>query len=181
MITVPRSRKSTQIALGGIIAALSVLFLICTGVFPFSTYILPALAGALITVVVIECGVKNALTVYAAVSLISFFTVPDREAAMMYICFFGFYPVIKLFSEKFNNRIAEFTVKILLFNICTAIAYIILIYLLGLSEIISSASFGIYSFIFIFVAGNIAFLLYDRALTTALTVYLRYLKPKYFK
>lgn len=175
------SKKASQIALGGIIGALSIIFMICTGLFPFSTYVLPAAAGALIIIMVVECGMKRALLVYAAVALMSFFIVPDREAAMMYICFFGFYPVVKALSEKLHSRIVEKTVKIAVFNISTLIAYLILIYLLGLSEIISSNSFGIYSILFVFILGNISFIIYDRALTTIVTLYVRWFKPKYLK
>ena len=71
-------RRSTQVALGGMIAALSLLFLFLTGVFPFATYILPAAAGILLVAVVVESGWRWALGVYAAVSLLAVFIAPVR-------------------------------------------------------------------------------------------------------
>ena len=44
--------------------------------------------------------VPQALIVYVAVSILSIFMTPDREAAIMFICFFGHYPIIKGIIER---------------------------------------------------------------------------------
>lgn len=173
--------KTSQTALGGIIAALSVLFLICTGLFPFSTYVLPAAAGALIIIMMIECSPKRSLFVYAAVSALSFFVVPDREAAMMYVGFFGFYPVVKSFAEKIKNKAGRFFVKISVFNVSVIISYLIIIYLFGLDEILSSNEFGALTIALLLLMGNICFVIYDRALTSIAALYVRWFAPKYLR
>ena len=45
--------KSKQIAAGGIASSLCLLTIFLTGVFPFATYALPAIAGTLLVVVVL--------------------------------------------------------------------------------------------------------------------------------
>ena len=83
-------RKSTQVAVGGLSSALCLLLMFMTGMIPFATFALPSLAGILLIVVVVENGIQTATLVYAAVSILSLFMCPDKEAAMMFICFFGF-------------------------------------------------------------------------------------------
>ena len=89
-----KARKSTQVALGGMSSALCLLLMFMTGLIPFGTFALPAMAGIVLIVVVVEMGRSTAALVYGAVSLLSLFMCPDKEAAMMFIGFFGCYPVI---------------------------------------------------------------------------------------
>ena len=85
-------RNSSKTALGGIVAALSVTMMFLTAVIPTLTYALPAAAGVLLIIVVIDVDKKWAFGVYAAVSLLSLLVLPDKEAAVMYVFFFGHYP-----------------------------------------------------------------------------------------
>ena len=84
------ARKSTQVAIGGVAAALCLILMFCTGLVPFATYALPALSGVVLIAVVAEMGWRTAMVVYAAVALLSVGIVPDREAAMLFIFFFGY-------------------------------------------------------------------------------------------
>lgn len=74
--------KSKQIAAGGIASSLCLLTMFLTGVFPFATYALPAIAGTLLVVVVLELNRATAVMVYVSVSLLSLFIAPDKEAAL---------------------------------------------------------------------------------------------------
>ena len=47
-------KKSEQVALCGVVAALCTLLMFMTGMFPFSTYALPALAGLLFYIGIIN-------------------------------------------------------------------------------------------------------------------------------
>ena len=93
------ARKSTQVAIGGVAAALCLLLMFCTGLVPFATYALPALAGVVLIAVVAEMGWRTAMVVYAAVALLSLGIVPDREAAMLFLFFFGFSVLLFAFSH----------------------------------------------------------------------------------
>ena len=81
-------KKSEQVALCGVVAALCTLLMFMTGMFPFSTYALPALAGLLMVTVAVETGPTWAYTLYAAVSILSFILTPDKEAMLMFVAFF---------------------------------------------------------------------------------------------
>ena len=73
-----RNKLSFKITLGGIIAALSLIFMFFTGIMPIFAYTLPALSGAFLIVIVIELGKKWAFITYGAVALLSFFLTPDK-------------------------------------------------------------------------------------------------------
>ena len=88
-------QNTSKTALGGIVAALSVATMFLTAVIPTLTYALPAVAGVLLVVMVIDVGKKWAFGVYAAVSLLSLLVLPDKEAAVLYVFFFGLYPIFK--------------------------------------------------------------------------------------
>lgn len=53
-------KKSTQVAMGGIASALCLLLMILT-IIPIATYTMPALAGMVLIVVVIEKWLLNSL------------------------------------------------------------------------------------------------------------------------
>ena len=81
-------KKSSKISLCGMMCALSVVFMFLTGVFPYATYALPALAGLTLIVLVVETSKKWAFIAYLAISLISLLVAPDRSIA--------FYPFLWL-------------------------------------------------------------------------------------
>lgn len=85
--------------MGGIASALCLLLMILT-IIPIATYTMPALAGMVLIVVVIENGYSTAWMVYAAVGFLSLFICPDKEAAMLFVGFFGYYPILKGKLEK---------------------------------------------------------------------------------
>lgn len=68
-----------------------------TGLIPIGTYALPAIAGVLLIVAVIEIGAKWAWMIYAAVAVLSLLFAADKEAALLFVLFFGYYPVLKSF------------------------------------------------------------------------------------
>ena len=81
-------KKSGQVALGGIATGMCIALMFATGMIPFSYYALPALAGLVLIAVREENGLSTALIVFAAVSLLSVFVVPIKEAALLFIAFF---------------------------------------------------------------------------------------------
>ena len=49
----------------------------------------------------IEYGTKTALSVYAAVSVISLLILPDKFSAAVYVLYAGYYPILK---AKFETK-----------------------------------------------------------------------------
>ncbi len=175
------SKKNTtfSIAFCGILVALSLIFLFSTGIFPFATYSLPCLAGLLTGVIVVECGYQWAWCSYTAVSILAFFLTPDREATVMFLVFFGYFPIVKGKFEKLSFRPLEYFFKFLLFNIAMISSYYAMIHLFGMPELLEEMSeLGKYGAWILLGAGNLVFLLYDFAATQLLTAYLYRIRPR---
>lgn len=150
-----------------------------TAIFPFATYALPAMAGIVLIAVVIENGSKTALLVYTAVSLLSLFIVPDKEAALMFIAFFGYYPIIKAFLERIRPKLLEYIAKFSIFNIAILLAYSLIVYIFNVPDILEElGSLGKYSAYILLFMGNIVFIIYDFALTNIIAIYIRWFRRK---
>ena len=172
-------KKSTQVAVGGLASALCLLLMFLTGMIPFTTYALPAMAGIVLIAVVIENSTQTAALVYVSVSLISLFLSPDKEAALMFLCFFGYYPVIKAKLEQIRPKLLELLAKYGIFNLAIIATYWVIIYVLGLPDILEElGELGKYSIAILLGMGNLVFFLYDRALTNWVTFYVRWFRVK---
>lgn len=171
--------KSSKTALGGIIAAVSVVLMFLTSVIPTLTYAIPAAAGLLLLIMVIEIDKKWATVVYLSVSILSLLLIADKEAAVMYVAFFGYYPIIKQPIEKHLNKYLCWIVKMLIFNVSVIASYLLLIYVFNLD----TDDFGDFTktaIILMYLAFNVVFVLYDVALTRLITAYL-YRWQKHFR
>ena len=164
-------QPGSRSGLGGFLTAPTFLLIFLPGIIPFLTFALPALAGALLILIVMEIGPKWALCVYAAVSILSLLVVADKEAAMMYAAFFGYYPVIKSFLESKLPRVVEWIVKFLIFNAAMVLAYVIIIFVFGM-PLDEMEEFGQYAVPILLGMGNVVFFVYDIALTRVIGAYL---------
>ena len=164
-------KQSSKTALGGIVSALSVVLMLMTAVIPFMSYALPLIAGALLILMVIEINKSWAFIVYAAVSLLAVFVVPDKEAAVFYVAFFGYYPIIKSTLEKHLPRVVEWIVKFAIFNFAVIAAYFFTVKVLGI-PFDDIGEWGRYGMLVLLAVANVTFLVYDIMLTKLVTLYL---------
>lgn len=174
-------KKSTQVAMGGIASALCLLLMLLT-IIPIATYTMPALAGMVLIVVVIENGYSTAWMVYAAVGFLSLFICPDKEAAMLFVGFFGYYPIIKGKLERIRIRAGEYTVKFIIFNAAMVANYLVIIFLFGMQKILEEVGpLGQYSVLALLALGNVVFFVYDLALSKIIMAYKYVLRKKIFR
>ncbi len=175
------NKVSYRVALGGVISSLCIFSMILAGVIPVLYLTMPMIAGALMTIIVNEVNKSWAFLTYAEVSILSLFVAPDKEAALIFILLFGYYPIIKDSIEKMKSSIIKFIMKLVIFNISAVVDYQITIHILGISDMADSfpifGKFGIYVFLGLC---NIFFFVYDYALTGCIELYARYLKPKIY-
>lgn len=90
-----RNQASRRMALCGITAALMIVVMMMGSLLPFSTYSTPALAGVLSIPIIWEMGPKMGGLVYLAVSLLSIFMAPDKEAVFLFVFLLGWYPIVR--------------------------------------------------------------------------------------
>lgn len=176
-------KQSSKCAIGGILSALSLVLMISVAVIPFLTYALPAVAGTLIVLMVIETDKKWAFGVYAAVAILAMILVPDKEVAVMYLAFFGYYPILKAAVESKFSNVIGWIIKVGTFLVTMVASYVLMINLMGVT-IDEIEEFGIIAVPMLLGMGTAAFILYDIALTKLIILYLqkfRKLFKRYFK
>lgn len=175
-------KRTSRVALGGMVAALCVVLMLLTGVLPFLTYAVPAMAGMLMVVTVIECGHKWALLVYLAVSLLSLLMAPDKVAAFVFVFFLGYYPILKDALERIPSRIGQWLVKLLLFNVSITAAYLIMIYGLQMPDVMTEmGGLGRFTGVVTLGLANVVFVIFDRALTRVIGFYITVFRPKFLR
>lgn len=164
-------KQSSKCAIGGIVAALSLVLMISVAIVPFMTYALPAMAGILIAFTVNEIDKKWGFGVYATVAILGIFLVPDKEVSVMYLALFGYYPILKSFLEtKLKSKVLQMLLKILVFLVTMVVSYYLMIKLMGVT-IDEMDEFGMWAIPMLLGMGLLAFVIYDIAISKMILLY----------
>lgn len=171
---------SYRVALGGIVAALCLVTMFLAGIIPPLYIILPMAAGILMMIIAVEVSSKWALLTYIAVSLLSMIITFDKEAALLFIMFFGHYPILRLHIERIRATAIRRLLKLTLFNLCIILFYFITVYFFGLDQMIEEFNdIGRYGEYIMLALANILFVLYDTNLRNFYIIYRKRLMPKF--
>ena len=177
-----KARKSWAMAYCGMAAALSVALMLLGAVVPVLMFIAPAVASLLIATVCVECGKTMALTAYGAVSLLSLLFVPDKEVALVFVFLLGYYPLVKPKFERIRPALLRGVCKLLLCNGAVLAMYGLIYLLVPMGSISQELRTTAMAATLVTLAmGNVAFLLYDRALHNMLMMYRLVWQPKLHK
>ena len=153
---------ASQIAFGGVMAALAMVIMNMVSLIPVATFICPALCMIVLSVVLKCCGGRIAWAWYGAVAILSILLAPDKEAAAIFLVL-GYYPIIKPSLER--TRFGRL-LKLLLFNAVILLLYTLLIHLFGMDQIAREyQEMGILMTVFTLILGNMVFSMLDRILT----------------
>lgn len=172
--------KAYKAALGGVVAALSVTLMLLCGIIPFGTYAFPCFAGIILISIAIEIGYPLAFAVYAVVSVLSVLFVADKEAALYYVMFFGFYPVLRKLIEKIPLKPVVYVIKFLLFNACVIGAFFVAMAVLSIDKD-EFTLFGIYVPWVFLIIGNLVFIAYDLCIDRLERTYMIKIHPIFTK
>ena len=168
-----QNRKSWTMAYCGMAAALCVALMLLGAVIPIAMFIAPAVAGFLVATVCVECGMQLALTAYAAVSLLALLFVPDKEVALIFVFLLGYYPLAKPKFERIRPAVLRIVCKLLLCNGA------VLVPAGSISQELRTTALAVS--LATLAMGNVAFVLYDRALHNMLMMYRLVWRPKLHK
>ena len=152
------------------LAALSAVVLFAGHVTGIMDLTAIAAAALLSAISVVELGGVYPYLIWAAVSVISFMTVPG-EVASGYLLFGGIYPILKLYFERLP-RVLEWVAKL-------CYGAVVLGTLWALTKFLFDG-FDEPKFVMIGLGVGYAlfFVLFDYALSVAITLYMRRLRPK---
>lgn len=124
-----------------------------------------------------EYGPKIAATAYGAVSVLALLLAPDRELALVYVCF-GWYPIARPRISRIPSRLARLAVKLLACNAVIAVLYGLLLRLLGLDADLKGAALPLD--LALLVMGNLVFLMLDLVLQRMTRLWHQKLRGRFF-
>lgn len=154
----------------GVISALAVVLMLGTNI-PIMLYTVPALVGMFFIIPAIEFGSKWAFLCYAITSVLSLILPCEREALVMFIGILGYYPILKMLIERIPNRPLGYVIKFVVFNAAVIASYYVIIHILGIDAFTSDRFSLIVTELLLLAAGNVAFWIYDFALTRIIRLY----------
>lgn len=175
-------KKALPVAVCGVITALSVVLMLVLGAAFIFSYILPMLLGMLMIMIKRTFSVSYAWLTYASTSLLSVFLVAEKECMLMYVLFFGFYPIINEGLNKITNKPLRALLKLVIFNSLISIVQILLVFVFGIPFLEDGE--GKWFIILFAVLMNILFVIYDKLLLNLTLLYELKIEPKlkkYFK
>lgn len=155
--------KTKNTAVCGLMIALSVVLMMLTTLVPVFMYVIPIVTGLLVLFISDFADKKWGAGVYFATAILSVLLITDKEAALTYALFFGYYPLIKDVIDKLPKAFA-WMLKFVIFNAAAVGIGLISFYLFGVSGE-EYNEFGKYTIPILLLMANIAFVLYDFCLT----------------
>lgn len=155
--------KTKNTAISGLMTALSVVLMMLTTLIPVFMYVIPIVTGLLVLFIADVSNKKWGAGVYFSTAFLSVFLITDKEAALTYALFFGYYPLIKDVIEKLPQLISWF-LKLFIFNLAAVGIGVISFYVFGVSGD-EYNEFGKYTIPILLIMANVAFILYDFCLT----------------
>lgn len=133
-----RQSNARAVALGGMLTAAAVVIMSLGSIIPINTYVCPVACILMSRPVLTICGRKIGWCYYLAVAILSLLLAPDREAALVYV-FLGYYPMIRHHFGKIRVKGLRIAAKLSFFTLSGAAVYALLIWVMGVEEILGEA------------------------------------------
>ena len=108
--------KTRKIALTGILSAFIVIVLFLESIVPTGRLGFYVLAGFILSVVMLEAGVKWAWAAYVVTCASGLLLIPEK-LNVLYVLFFGIYAILKFHIESLRKPWLEILLKFAAFNL----------------------------------------------------------------
>ena len=152
---------SRRVAAGGVLAAgsLALLWLACVA--PSGRLGLAAVAGLFPVASVLTAGKAAGYLCWAASGILGLILMPDKGIALIYLVFFGLYPVVKGQIESLRRQALEWLLKLACFNGVLTLLLLAFrpLFLPALPQWLSEG------FVPLYLVGNVVFVIYDIGLS----------------
>ncbi|MCL2392393.1 MAG: hypothetical protein FWC66_07280 [Oscillospiraceae bacterium] len=160
------NKKTRSLTLAALFTALTVVLLYIASLWPTGQLGLVAVASLLVAAAVIESGLSFGIFVFVASSALSLLLIPNRVAALLFIVFLGYYPVLKSLIEQRRGNLLQWALKLAVFNAALTIVWFLMRHLL-------IGFFGDLPGIWlVYLGGNIVFLFFDYGFTKLIWFYI---------
>ena len=171
--------KTYRTAFGGIISALALTFLFLGSVFPFADIAGPAFASLCVLLTGLEFSGRFSLGVYASVSVLAFMLVPDKESVLLFIFFFGWFPILKKAADSRMRLLPGLLVKLAAFNLSIVLMYWLILKVFVIESIADEFSdYSTAMYFLIMILANITVIILDYAFSKVAYLYLNIWRKK---
>lgn len=172
-------KDTKRTALAGVFAALCFVFLFMGSIIDVLDLSSAALASFVILVSVVELGNFYSLGVYSVAAVLAAALLPNKQPAVYFILFSGFYPVVKVYLNRMKPKWLSYLARFAVFDVCAAGTIAALVFVLGIPT--ENSDYAKWYFLLMIIAGNAAFFVYDLALERAAALYTSRLRKSIFK
>lgn len=168
-------KNSKIIAYSGVATALSVVMLFLGSLIWVLAYTMPLIASLIMIVLLNSISQKSAILTFVSTSVISFILLSDKECLLLYVLFFGYYPLIRDKINDIKPKFLSVLLKYLTFNASMILTQILCVYVFGIPFDDMLGKWGIVIFI---ICLNLVFAVYDKLYDLLLKLYRIKLKKK---
>lgn len=168
-------KNSKVIAYSGVATALSVVMLFLGSIFWVLGYTMPLVASLVMIILLDSISQKSALLTFISTSIISFILLNDKECVLLYILFFGYYPLIRDKINDIKPKFLSYLLKFITFNAAMVLTQVLCIYVFGIPFDDMLGKWGIVVFV---LCLNLVFAVFDKLYTLLLKLYRIKLKKK---
>ena len=165
-----KNRSLKKLTLTSVLCAISLGLLLLAPYLSTVTVSVVAVAGLMVAVMFMECGIKYAVLGYITVSVLSALLVSDKTVSCMYIFFFGHYPIFKGWCESMRRIWVEFLLKLSCFNAALYLCW----YLAGFLGVQPALPDVPFVYPLSVILANAVFLVYDFGFSRLISLYRRY-------
>lgn len=158
--------RTRLLAICSVLSALGVVLLYLGSFVEVLDLSVALVASFAIVVLVIERGGVYPWLTYFVTSVLALLLLPNKTPAIVYVCFMGFYPILKEKIERLRLRPVRALLKFLLFNLSVVLMGLVARLLVG--ELI----LGAHALVILLLLNGV-FVFYDYALSVLITAYLR--------
>lgn len=147
---------SRRIAVCAMTAAVGVVLMLLGSFMGLGMYMAPIFVGWCLMPIGQKYGVRYQTMLWLVIGLLSLLLVSDMEQNLMFVGFFGWYPIIRAKLQKLP-RVRRLCLKLLLFNVViVALESVVLMFLVP-------EALEAWLAILLLAVGNLTFLFYDYA------------------
>lgn len=168
-------KNSKVIAYSGVATALSVVMLFLGSIFWVLGYTMPLVASLVMIILLDSISQKSALLTFISTSIISFILLNDKECVLLYILFFGYYPLIRDKINDIKPKFLSYLLKFITFNAAMVLTQVLCVYVFGIPFDDMLGKWGIVVFV---LCLNLVFAVFDKLYTLLLRLYRIKLKKK---
>lgn len=168
-------KNSKVIAYSGVATALSVVMLFLGSIFWVLGYTMPLVASLVMIILLDSISQKSALLTFISTSIISFILLNDKECVLLYILFFGYYPLIRDKINDIKSKFLSYLLKFITFNAAMVLTQVLCVYVFGIPFDDMLGKWGIVLFV---LCLNLVFVVFDKLYTLLLRLYRIKLKKK---